>query len=210
MATPRPFAARTGVALRRPSRRAALLLHRSCPLPALAGAQAVYFRLQLHGDLRGGSATQDRGTRLVACPHPAQPTVPACRAAILQEYSLAGKMCGASRTLIRGRTRIFYSSSRLTLNVTRRDMVLAGYSPSVCLFEAAACGAAIASDHWPGLETFFSLDEEILLPVSSDDVVRYLTGYEEFSEQRAQQFEACIERSREPRELEFTAADSRG
>ncbi len=47
-----------------------------------------------------------------------------------------------------------YSSSRITLNVTRREMVLAGYSPSVRLFEAAACGAAIASDNWPGLETF--------------------------------------------------------
>ena len=41
-------------------------------------------------------------------------------------------------------------SSRFTLNVTRRDMVLAGYSPSVRLFEAAACGAAIISDNWPG------------------------------------------------------------
>lgn len=69
----------------------------------------------------------------------------------------------------------FYSSSRFTLNVTRRDMVMAGYSPSVRLFEAAACGAAIISDNWPGLDTFLSPNEEILLPASSDDVVRYLT-----------------------------------
>ena len=48
-----------------------------------------------------------------------------------------------------------YSSSRLTLNVTRREMVIAGYSPSVRLFEAAACSATIVSDTWPGLETFF-------------------------------------------------------
>ena len=40
----------------------------------------------------------------------------------------------------------FYSSSRLTLNVTRRDMVRAGFSPSVRLFEAAACAATIASE----------------------------------------------------------------
>ena len=72
----------------------------------------------------------------------------------------------------------FYSSSRITLNVTRREMVQAGYSPSVRLFEAAACGAAIASDNWPGLETFFTAGREILLPASGDDVVRYLTGYE--------------------------------
>ncbi len=68
----------------------------------------------------------------------------------------------------------FYSSSRLTLNVTRRDMVQAGYSPSVRLFEAAASGATLVSDNWPGLDTFFRPGEEILLPVSADDVVRYI------------------------------------
>jgi spore maturation protein CgeB len=68
----------------------------------------------------------------------------------------------------------FYSSSRLTLNVTRREMVRAGYSPSVRLFEAAACGAAIVSDNWPGLDTFFIPGKEILLPVDAEDVVRYL------------------------------------
>lgn len=71
-----------------------------------------------------------------------------------------------------------YSSSRVTLNVTRREMVLAGYSPSVRLFEAAACGAAIASDSWPGLETFLAPAREILLPTGSDDVVRYLVDYD--------------------------------
>lgn len=72
-----------------------------------------------------------------------------------------------------------YCSSRLTLNITRRDMVMAGYSPSVRLFEAAACGAAIVSDNWPGLETFFSPGTEILLPSASDDVVRYISSYSE-------------------------------
>ena len=104
----------------------------------------------------------------------------------------------------------FYSSSRLTLNVTRRDMVQAGYSPSVRLFEAAACGATIVSDNWPGLDTFFVPGKEILLPVSSDDVVRYLTYYgeaellrigeraqrrvleEHTSEQRAREFEDAV------------------
>ena len=72
-----------------------------------------------------------------------------------------------------------YSSSRITLNVTRREMVLAGYSPSVRLFEAAACGATIASDNWPGLDTFLSPGREILLSAGSDDVVRYLRDYDE-------------------------------
>src|SRR5258708_12924842 len=58
-------------------------------------------------------------------------------------------------------------------------MVVAGFSPSVRLFEAAACAAAIASDNWPGLETFFSPGSEILLSTESSDIVRYLTDYDE-------------------------------
>ncbi len=73
----------------------------------------------------------------------------------------------------------FYSSSRITLNVTRRDMVQAGYSPSVRLFEAAACGAAIATDNWPGLDTFFDPGTQILIPTSAEDVVHYVTELSE-------------------------------
>lgn len=69
----------------------------------------------------------------------------------------------------------FYSSSRFTLNLTRKDMIEAGYSPSVRLFEAAGCGAAIISDTWPGIETFFAPGEEILLAGSCTSVARYLT-----------------------------------
>jgi spore maturation protein CgeB len=72
--------------------------------------------------------------------------------------------------------RNFYGAQRATLNVTRRDMVLAGYSPSVRLFEAAACGVPIITDAWQGLETFFVPDEEILIAKDTDDVVRHLTG----------------------------------
>jgi spore maturation protein CgeB len=72
-----------------------------------------------------------------------------------------------------------YCSSHLTLNVTRRDMVMAGFSPSVRLFEAAACAATIVSDNWPGLDSFFIPGREILLPVSGDDVVRYISDYDE-------------------------------
>jgi spore maturation protein CgeB len=106
---------------------------------------------------------------------------------------------------------LFYSSSRLTLNVTRRDMVQAGYSPSVRLFEAAACGVAIASDNWPGLDSFLDPGREVLLPASADDVVRYLRDIdaaelrriglaarermmaEHTSERRAQQLEQLVE-----------------
>lgn len=69
---------------------------------------------------------------------------------------------------------VFYSSSRFTLNVTRDNMVAAGYSPSVRLFEASACGAAILSDSWMGLEKFLTPDEEVLLPRDEYEVADIL------------------------------------
>jgi spore maturation protein CgeB len=63
----------------------------------------------------------------------------------------------------------FFSSSRLTLNVTREAMAATGYCPSGRLFEAAACGAPILSDAWPGLDQFFEPGREILVAASRDD-----------------------------------------
>jgi spore maturation protein CgeB len=68
----------------------------------------------------------------------------------------------------------FYTAQRFTLNVTRADMVAAGWSPSVRLFEAAACATPILSDSWPGLESFFALGEEILPVKSTGEVLQYL------------------------------------
>ena len=68
----------------------------------------------------------------------------------------------------------FYSSSRFTLNLTREDMVAAGYSPSVRLFEASACGAAILSDDWPGLSDLLTPGQEILLPKDAAEVADIL------------------------------------
>jgi spore maturation protein CgeB len=73
----------------------------------------------------------------------------------------------------------FYCSQRFTLNLTRDDMKRAGYSPSVRLFEAAACGVPIVSDDWPGLDTVLRADEEILIARSSEDVVGYVRDYGE-------------------------------
>jgi spore maturation protein CgeB len=70
--------------------------------------------------------------------------------------------------------RKFYNSQRFTLNITRADMIKAGYSPSVRLFEAAACGVTIISDYWKGLETFLKPDKEILIAESPDDTIRML------------------------------------
>lgn len=72
------------------------------------------------------------------------------------------------------RHRAFYNSQRWTLNVTRADMVRAGYSPSVRLFEAAACGTPIISDAWPGLDEIFEPGTEILVAHSSDEALDYL------------------------------------
>lgn len=66
----------------------------------------------------------------------------------------------------------FYSSSRLTLNVTRAAMAEMGYCPSGRLFEAAACGAPVLSDSWPGLEDFFTPGSEILVARTTDDSVQ--------------------------------------
>lgn len=68
----------------------------------------------------------------------------------------------------------FYSSAAWQLNATRADMMAAGWSPSVRLFEAAACGAAMLSDRWAGIEEFFTPGREILLPESSAEVVDLL------------------------------------
>lgn len=75
--------------------------------------------------------------------------------------------------------RRFYSAQRFTLNLTRASMVEAGYSPSVRLFEAAACGTPIISDWWEGLETFFEPGEEILVARSAAEVHDYLRGLPE-------------------------------
>jgi spore maturation protein CgeB len=67
----------------------------------------------------------------------------------------------------------FYNRQRFTLNVTRADMVAAGWSPSVRLFEAGACGTPVISDIWPGLDQLFPA-ETIVLASDSADVVRAL------------------------------------
>ena len=72
------------------------------------------------------------------------------------------------------RHRRFYNSQRFTLNLTRDEMKRAGYSPSVRLFEAAACGTAIISDWWPGLETFFRPGRDILISRSGRETLEYL------------------------------------
>ena len=68
----------------------------------------------------------------------------------------------------------FYAAQRFTLNVTRAEMTRAGWSPSVRLFEAAACAVPVVSDWWEGLDAFFEPGREILVASGADEGLRYL------------------------------------
>ena len=109
----------------------------------------------------------------------------------------------------------FFSSSRLTLNITRAPMAAMGWCPSGRLFEAAACGAAILSDDWDGLDRFFTPGADILLAATSEDTLAALDRSdaeiaaigrnararalaEHTSDHRARDFEAAIEAARQP------------
>lgn len=68
----------------------------------------------------------------------------------------------------------FYASCRFCLNVTRADMARLGFSPSVRLFEAAACASPIISDRWPGIESLFAPRREILLADKTEEALAIL------------------------------------
>ena len=68
----------------------------------------------------------------------------------------------------------FFSSSRLTLSVTRRAMAENGWCPSGRLFEAAACGTPVVSDWWEGLDAFYTPGREILVARTTEDVLAAL------------------------------------
>ena len=68
----------------------------------------------------------------------------------------------------------FYGAQRFTLNVTRAEMIAAGWSPSVRLFEAAACATPIISDAWPGLDEVLVPGREVLVVRATAEVVDYV------------------------------------
>jgi spore maturation protein CgeB len=107
----------------------------------------------------------------------------------------------------------FYASSRLTLSVTRQPMAAMGWCPSGRLFEAAACGRAILTDPWEGLESFFAPGEDILVARTTEDAIEALALpdavldrigararervlAEHTSERRAENFLAAMESAR--------------
>ena len=109
----------------------------------------------------------------------------------------------------------FFSSSRLTLNVTRAAMAQMGWCPSGRLFEAAACGTALVSDVWEGLGSFFTPGREVICARGPEDTLAALdlddaernriagaarerVLAEHTSARRAAQMTAAIERTRAP------------
>lgn len=78
----------------------------------------------------------------------------------------------------------FYAASRFTLNVTRADMIAAGFSPSVRLFEAAACAVPVISDAWEGLETLLAPGREIIIASDTAGVLAALRGLPEAARRR--------------------------
>jgi spore maturation protein CgeB len=100
----------------------------------------------------------------------------------------------------------FFGRQRFTLNLTRADMRRAGYSPSVRLFEAAACGTPIISDDWPGLDELLKPGREILVAHTADDVTTMLRGMDHAQAQRiadAARERICTEHSSARRAAEF-------
>lgn len=69
----------------------------------------------------------------------------------------------------------FYASQAFTLNVTRQEMRQAGWSPSVRLFEAAACATPIISDWWEGLDGLLAPGRDVLIATDTKDVLRYFS-----------------------------------
>jgi spore maturation protein CgeB len=72
-----------------------------------------------------------------------------------------------------------YSSSRLTLNITRAEMAASGYCPSGRFFEAAACGTPIVTDWFDGLDNFFTPSREIFVAESAEDVLAAMDASDE-------------------------------
>ena len=86
----------------------------------------------------------------------------------------------------------FYGRQAFTLNVTRADMVAAGWSPSVRLFEAAACGTAIISDRWPGLTALLPEGDAILIADDTTAAVDMIKTGEQDRMRIAQQARAIV------------------
>jgi spore maturation protein CgeB len=98
----------------------------------------------------------------------------------------------------------FFCSSVLTLSVTRSTMARFGYCPSGRLFEAAACGVALASDWFRGLDDFFEPGRELFVVKNAEDVLGVLELGEELERVRRRARERVLaEHTAERRAIEL-------
>jgi spore maturation protein CgeB len=82
-----------------------------------------------------------------------------------------------------------------------------GYCPSGRLFEAAACGAAVLSDRWEGLDRFFEPGREIFTAAGTEEAAAVLSlpRQEIRKVARAARERALAEHTAEKRAMEMTA-----
>jgi spore maturation protein CgeB len=99
-------------------------------------------------------------------------------------FVVAGSICDDNRQwpsnvrriapVMNTHQRGFYAQQRFALNLTPGTP--SATAPHSRLFQAAACGTPIITDHWPGLDQFFEPGAEVLVAQSPDDVVEHLCG----------------------------------
>jgi spore maturation protein CgeB len=65
-------------------------------------------------------------------------------------------------------------SARLVLNINRDSMASVGFSPPTRVFEAAGAAACLITDHWAGIEEFFTPGCEILVARDARDITDLL------------------------------------
>jgi spore maturation protein CgeB len=68
----------------------------------------------------------------------------------------------------------FNCTPRAVLNVNRESMARYGFSPATRVFEAAGAGAAIITDAFEGVETFFEPGKEILVARDGNEVAEHV------------------------------------
>ena len=68
----------------------------------------------------------------------------------------------------------FNTTARAVLNINRDSMADCGFSPPTRVFEAAGAGACLITDAWPGIDSFLTPAEEILVARDGQDVLEFL------------------------------------
>ncbi len=99
-----------------------------------------------------------------------------------RRFVVAGSICDDNRQwpsnvrriapVMNTHQRGFYAQQRYALNLT--PPTAKAVAPHSRLFQAAACGTPIITDHWEGLDQFFEPGAEVLVAQSPDDVVQHL------------------------------------